>query len=251
MRSILAVLGVGAVGFGISVGLQFVGTSLSSAAHAAVITSASPIFILLFGFLFLGEPATPRRIAALGIASLGVAAVLSPTAAGMAGGTTLGNLALIGAAVTWGLYSVLVKRASRDRPTTEVGFLAFLGGLAISLPLTAVEGVGIGPEARSPAILLGVVYLGLVSTALAMYLWNRSLALLEAGLVSILFFAQPVVGVALGAWLLGEVLGPSFWLGAGLISIGLVLSALPPRGNGRRATAESRSARSDPGGRLP
>lgn len=251
LRSILGSVGVGVIGFGVSVGLQFVGTSLSSAAHAALITSASPAFILLFGILLLGEPATRRRIGALALASLGVLAVLYPTTAGLSGGTVAGNLALLGAAVTWGLYSVLVKVVSRDRTTTEVSFLAFLGGMLISLPLTAAEGVGILPEARSPALALGVVYLGLVSTALAMYLWNRSLAILEAGLVSILFFAQPVVGVALGAWLLGETLGPSFWVGAGLISIGLILSALPPRATDRGGRADARFAASEPGGRIP
>jgi drug/metabolite transporter (DMT)-like permease len=60
-----------------------------------------------------------------------------------------------------------------------------------------------------------------------MYLWNRSLALLEAGLVSLLFFAQPVVGVSLGALLLGERLGPAFWLGSVLIGAGLILAAVP------------------------
>jgi drug/metabolite transporter (DMT)-like permease len=84
---------------------------------------------------------------------------------------------------------------------------------------------------------LGILYLGLISTALAMYLWNRSLALLEAGLVSLLFFAQPVVGVSLSALLLGESPGPGFWIGSALIGAGLILAALPDR----RANVASRT----------
>ncbi len=34
-RDVVRVLGIGALGFGLSVGLQFVGTALSTAAHAA------------------------------------------------------------------------------------------------------------------------------------------------------------------------------------------------------------------------
>ncbi len=75
-----------------------------------------------------------------------------------------------------------------------------------------------------------IVYLGVISTALAMYLWNKSLQLLEAGVVSVLFFAQPVVGVGLGALLLDEQLSGSFWLGAALIGAGVVLAARPVRG---------------------
>ena len=55
----------------------------------------------------------------------------------------------------------------------------------------------------TPGGVAGVLYLGIVSTAGAMYLWNKSLALLDAGIVSLLFFAQPVVGAGLGALLLG------------------------------------------------
>lgn len=115
----------------------------------------------------------------------------------------------------------------------EASLFAFLGGLFISLPLTGVEIMRIGlGEITLPAI-LGVLYLGLVSTALAMYLWNKSLALLEAGLVSVLFFAQPIVGVGLGALLLGERLGLTFWIGAILISLGLIITsrAKSPNGN--------------------
>jgi drug/metabolite transporter (DMT)-like permease len=230
-RRIGSILAIGMLGFGVSVGLQFVGTSLSSAANAALITSASPVFILLFGGLLLGEAITPRRIAALALASLGVVAVLNPADVDLTQTAFRGNLALIAAAVTWGLYSVLIKRASRDLPTMPISFLAFLGGLIVSLPLAAVEGQG-GPAGPvTLPLVLGVLYLGLVSTALAMYLWNRSLAILEAGLVALLFFAQPVVGVSLGALLLGESLSPSFWLGSVLIAAGLLLAALP----GRRA----------------
>jgi drug/metabolite transporter (DMT)-like permease len=184
-RQTLRLLGIGVIGFGISVGLQFVGTALSTAANAALITSASPAFILLFGVLLLGEPVTFRRMAALLLASLGVLAVLNPVAVDLSQGS-FRNLALLGAAITWGLYSVLVKQASREVAATEVSLIGFAGGLFVSLPLALAEGKpGLAGPVTVP-IVLGVLYLGLISTALAMYLWNRSLAILEAGLVSLL-----------------------------------------------------------------
>jgi drug/metabolite transporter (DMT)-like permease len=42
----MRLLGVGLVGFGISLGAQFVGTKLATAINGAVVTSASPAFIL-------------------------------------------------------------------------------------------------------------------------------------------------------------------------------------------------------------
>ena len=221
------VLLVGVVGYGFSLGLQFTGTKLSTAATASLVTSASPVFILLFGAWLLHEPVTRRRLAALALASLGVLAVLDPSSASLGQRAFLGNLALLGAALTWGLYSVLVKQASGYLNTLEVSFIVLFGGLPIGLPLAWAELTTIGIGEITPGVIAGVLYLGIISTALAMYLWNKSLALLDAGLVSLLFFAQPVVGVALGAWLLHEPLGLSFWLGAALISGGLLLAAGP------------------------
>jgi drug/metabolite transporter (DMT)-like permease len=229
------VLVVGFVGYGISLGLQFTGTKLSTAATASLVTSASPVFILLFGAWMLREPVTGRRLAALVLASLGVLAVLDPGAAVLGRHAFLGNLALLGAALSWGLYSVLVKQASGYLNTLEVSFIVLFGGLPICLPLVWVELGTIGVGTITPGVIAGVLYLGIVSTAVAMYLWNKSLALLDAGVVSLLFFAQPVVGVALGGWLLHEPLGLGFWIGGVLISAGLVLAAMVPTPRARTA----------------
>ena len=213
---------VGLVGYGISLGLQFVGTRMSTAANASLVTSASPVFIFLFGAWILRENITLARLA---LATIGVLAVVDPRAANLGGQVFWGNLVLLGAAITWGLYSVLIKRVSTVVGTLELSFLAFLGGLPVSLPLGSLELSRQGVGVINLAVVLGVLYLGIVSTALALYLWNKSLALLDAGLVSLLFFAQPVVGGGLGATLLHESLGPGYWLGAALIAAGLWVAA--------------------------
>jgi len=221
------IVAIGLLGMGVSVGLQFVGTALSTAANASLVTSASPAFLLLFGALILHERITGRRLAALLLASLGVLAVIDPRLARFDPSMFRGNVALLGAAVTWGLYSVLVKRVSAVASTTEISLLASLGGLALSLPLAAVEVSSRPTVPITPGLVVGVLYLGIVSTAVAMYLWNKSLALLETSVVSLLFFAQPVVGTGLGAFVLGERLTAGFWLGAALIGAGLILSVVP------------------------
>ncbi|HSB88964.1 MAG TPA: DMT family transporter, partial [Anaerolineales bacterium] len=107
----------------------------------------------------------------------------------------------------------------------------------VSLPLAGAEAATTTVGPFTWGVVAGVLYLGVISTALAMYLWNKSLAILEAGHVSLLFFAQPVVGAGLGAWLLDERLTAGFWLGSAFIAAGLILSALPARAPSRRAAA--------------
>ena len=224
-KQIGVILLVGVLGFGISLGFQFTGTKLSSAANAALVTSASPIFILLFGALLLRERVTSPRFFALVLASIGVLIVVDPRAALYGGKAAVGNILLLAAAITWGLYSVLIKKNSKDLNIIEVSTYAFIGGWVFSIPLMfseiKLESIG----TVTLPIILGVLYLGIIATALAMYLWNKSLDILEAGLVSLLFFAQPVVGVALGTLILDEVLNTGFWVGAGMIGFGLLIAA--------------------------
>jgi len=224
-RQWMQVLGVGFVGYGVSLGFQFVGTKLSTAANGALVTSSTPAFVLLWAAWILGERITRRRLLALGLATLGVVIVLDPRNARLSPDLFWGNLALVMAALTWALYSVLIRRVTRGLTVLPVSVVTFLGGLPLTIPAAGLElgTIGLGP--LSWGAVLSILYVGVMSTALAMYLWNTAFARLEAGVASLTFFAQPVVGAALGALLLGETLTPLFLAGGVLIGLGLLLAA--------------------------
>jgi drug/metabolite transporter (DMT)-like permease len=226
------VFSVGSVGYGISLGFQFVGTKLSTAANGSLVTSATPAFVLLFAAIILKEKITPRRLLALVIAMLGVVAVITPAVWGLTLRTAqlssslfLGNLSLIAAALTWALYSVLVRKVTRDVDVLSTSLIAFAGGLPISIPLGAWEASAQGYGLITPGVIGGILFLGIICTALAMYFWNTAFARLEAGAASLTFFAQPVVGTVLGAIFLGEKITPMFIVGGVLIGIGLLISS--------------------------
>jgi drug/metabolite transporter (DMT)-like permease len=219
------VLGVGLVGYGISLSLQFLGTKLSTAANGSLVTSATPAFVLLFAWLLLKEKITSLRLFALLLATLGVVAVIDPRSAQLNPELFVGNLLLLGAAVTWALYSVLVRKVTQNLEVLPFSLIAFLGGLPVSLPAGAWELNKLGVGEISLGVVGGVLFLGIISTALAMVLWNTAFALVDASLASLTFFAQPVVGTFLGWLFLGEKITPLFLLGGLLIALGLVISS--------------------------
>lgn len=219
-------LGVGMVGYGVSLGAQFVGTDKSTAINGAVLTSASPAFIVLFAIFLLREELTRRRIAALLLATVGVLIILDPTQADFGSQTFLGDFALVIAALSWGLYSVLVRKVTTEHRlnTFVLTFFCFVGGLILTMPSTALElfSRGLGPI--DGGIVLGILYLGIISTAVASWLWNRSFALVPASIASLFFFAQPLTGVILGNLFLGQAITPALLIGGGFIAIGLVIA---------------------------
>lgn len=225
----MRLLAVGWLGYGISLGFQFTGTHLSTATNGAVITAATPAFVFLFAWLVLREQIGPRHLLALLLSTMGVLLVIDPFQARFDSQLWLGNLLLVGAAVTWALYSVLVRKVTQALDPLVFTLIAFIGGLLVALPAAVIEWSAptIGPI--GPGVLVGIFYLGVVSTAVAAYLWNKAFAVLPAGTAALTFFAQPLVGAGLGIGLLGEPLTLQFAVGAMLILLCLWMAAQPDR----------------------
>ena len=216
---------VGFAGYGISLGFQFVGTKLSTASNGALVTSATPAFVLLFAPLLLGEKPSLRQVVALIASTLGVLAVIDPRTADFSSTLFLGNLSLLGAALTWALYSVLVRKISASADLLTSSTVMLLAGLPSSILFGAFELRTQAVGDITPGIIGGLLFLGIISTALAMFLWNYAFAELPAASASLTFFAQPVVGILLGWYFLGETITPLFLLGGVLIGVGILISA--------------------------
>ncbi len=219
---------VGFVGYGISLGFQFVGTKLSTASNGSLVTSATPAFVLLFAPLLLGEKATTRGLVALAISTLGVVAVIDPRNAELSPALFWGNLSLLAAALTWALYSVLVRNVSRAGDLLTSSAIMLAGGIPSSLLFGFWEIHSQGLGEITLGVVGGILFLGIVSTALAMFLWNYAFAELPAAVASLTFFAQPVVGTILGALFLREIITPLFLVGGFLIGVGLVVAGIEP-----------------------
>ena len=224
-RQFWSYFGVGAIGYGFSLGFQFVGTKLSTAANGALVTSATPALVLPFAFILLKEPITRRRLAAILLASLGVLAVIDPRSAQLSSSLFIGNLSLLGAAITWALYSVLVRKVSSNSDLLQASAIMLLGGLPITVPISAWELSTQSIGTITPGIIGGILFLGIISTAIAMFLWNYAFKELAAAVASLTFFAQPLVGSLLGWFFLGEKITALFVLGGVLIGLGIVISS--------------------------
>lgn len=224
-----AFLLIGFVGYFVSVGLQFIGTRLSSAHNGAIITSASPAFILLFAWLMLGEKLTGRKLFSVLLATIGVIIVVGWDS-GTGDGTwaLFGNLALIGAAITWALLSVLARKYSASlSPLVITTGAVFWAGI-MTTPIMILEWRFLPVSGLDNPLLWGaVLYLGIVATAGAFYFWNKGLSLVEAGTGSVFFFLQPVVGALLGWLILGEQLTTSFFVGGGVILLAVLIASIP------------------------
>jgi drug/metabolite transporter, DME family len=89
---------------------------------------------------------------------------------------------------------------------------AVMGFAALWQPLT-------WPGSWAPEAWL--LYLGLVTAALALLAFNWGAARLSPTTMTVATLVEPLTAVALAAWLLGEHLGPAQWLGAALMLLAI------------------------------
>jgi drug/metabolite transporter (DMT)-like permease len=209
---------IGFIGYFVSISLQFIGTKLSDAHTGALITSATPAFIVLFARLVLKESITIRKLAALFFATVGVVIVI-----GFKTDTDhsfWGSIILVGAAVTWALLSVYVKLASFRFSILTITTYAILFAIFFTAPLALWELQSNEITLNNVYVILGILYLGIVSTAGAFFLWNKGMEMMDAGIGSLFFFFQPLVGSFFGWLLLGEHLDKNFFIGGFFILVG-------------------------------
>ena len=213
---------VGTIGYAFSIWAQFMGTKLSTAQMGAMITSATPAFMVVFSRFFLHEKITVRKGFSVGLATVGVLMIIG--VGSLRPAYELGGAILVVAAITWALMSVLVKRVPQEYSQITVTMYALLVATVIMSPF-AVSQLAHTSLALwlNPGFWGGLLYMGIVSTAGAFFLWNKGLQLLDASTGGLFFFVQPLVGTFLGWLILGENVGLPFWIGAALILFSVVL----------------------------
>lgn len=215
---------IGFIGYFLSIALQFIGTKLSDAHTGALITSATPAFIVIFAKFILKEKLTIKKMISVLLATIGVVIVIGWDP--KFGTYFLGGIILVGAAVTWALLSVYVKVASQRLSTLTITTYAILFALVFTTPVMLWELQFSDLYYQNIFVILGVIYLGVISTAGGFFLWNKGLELIDAGVGSLFFFFQPLVGSFLGWLLLKERLDLNFFIGGFLIIAGVVIVTL-------------------------
>jgi drug/metabolite transporter (DMT)-like permease len=215
---------IGFIGYFISIAFQFIGTKLTDAHTAALITSATPAFIVLFAKMVLKERLTVQKTIAMLLATIGVVVVVGWDT--KIGNYFWGSLILVGAAITWALLSVYVKLASKRFSSLTITTYAVLFAIVFTTPAMLWELQSNVLAFQNIFVLLGVIYLGVIATAGAFFLWNKGMELMDAGIGSLFFFFQPMVGSLLGWLLLKEELNVNFFIGGTLILVSVLIVTL-------------------------
>lgn len=215
----------GIAGFAIAFNYALV---YGSASQGALIYALLPAAVAIAAVLFLKESLSKRRIAGIALSIVGVALVAiagkpdpgSPQ-------PLLGAMWMVGAVLLWAGYTVFAKRLADADQVVTAALISLLGTLMLA-PLAFIELSGTPWRAPSLHAWAGVIFLGVVASALAYIVYGRALRELDASLVGAYINLDPIIGVLCAVLFLGETLHTGQMIGGAIALAGMWLASTEP-----------------------
>ncbi|MEJ3657391.1 DMT family transporter [Actinomycetes bacterium KLBMP 9759] len=194
---------------------------LVDAGTAAMLVNVGPILIALFAGLLLGE-GFPRWLVIGALIAFSGAVLVGAATANTDTADVLGVVLCLVAAVTYAIGVLAQKPVLRRLPGLQVTFLACAIAAVAALPFT--PSLVADAAAATTGATVGLLYLGLVPTALAFSTWAYALSRMDAGRLGVSTYLVPPVAVVMSAVVLGEFPAVLAMVGGAICLVGVGLS---------------------------
>ncbi|MGM0768439.1 MAG: DMT family transporter [Pseudomonadota bacterium] len=207
--------------------LLYYAATTTSATNIALINATIPIFIALLAWLLLGDRTRPVQALGIGLAVLGIVTVVArgDLAVLLSLQAQPGDLIMVAAVFSWGLFSVLLRRQAVPLPALTFLTTQIALGTLIILPFYLVELLVFkGGFEVSQSTLIPLLYFAFFPGILAYAFWNYGVHKIGPARAAIFMYLTPVFASVLAGLFLGERLGLFHVVGGLLILAGLYLA---------------------------
>jgi drug/metabolite transporter (DMT)-like permease len=227
---------VGALLLGTGMGFVSLGEKTVPSGITALLIGMMPVWVAIFGRLFLGERLPRLAMVGIAIGFGGVAILAGPSAVGGSGALEpIGLLAIIISPMSWAAGSLFASHRAilPSRPLVATG-AQMLAGAAVLVVFGVLHGeldqLNLG--AITPDSIVALVYLTAIGSLLAFTTYGWLLRVAPLPLIATYAYVNPVVAVILGAIVLGEPIEPRT-LVAGAVIVTAVALIVTTRGRMR------------------
>ena len=214
------------------------GLPLLPSGRAAILGYTMPVWSVPLSVWLLKEPVSGRRVLGMVLGFAGMLALLGSEFQAVEH-SPLGVLLLMGAAFSWALGTVMIKRWPVTLPATSfTAWQMLLGGIPIFAVAIFIESGSFDLLKLSTGPFLATLYNMVVAFIICFWAWITIARGASVGAASIAVLMTPVVGVLSGMLLLGE---QPRWLDyvalvLVVLSIGTVVLPARRRDSGRDAS---------------
>ena len=195
------------------------GLNLTTISNATIIVNTAPIWVALYGILFLKESWRPFFLVPVILTYFGITGLVT-SFEGFSLSANLGDVISFIASLLYALYLICLSRLGGEHPFKIIFYTTFFCCL-ISLPLALYESPNFLPESGTQLFYL--VCLGAISQFLGQSLITFGMPRIKLSLGSIGLLMQPITATIFGAWIFSEYLTLLQILFAGIALWGIYL----------------------------
>jgi drug/metabolite transporter (DMT)-like permease len=217
---------LGFVGVTLYFGFENLGLKYTTATHGALIVATIPLTTEVANAFLKRRLPKPLVLAGLLIALSGVVLLVGPSP-GEA--SLVGDALILAAVTTWVWYTFLAARLVKRYPNLLLTFRIMSIGALTLLPGALLEVLLLPLPNPSLQSWGGVLFLGIICSALAYHLWNQAIPALGVAVTNNLLYGIPLVGVITGVAALDEPLTTNIFISAALIIGGVLLACRDER----------------------
>jgi drug/metabolite transporter (DMT)-like permease len=190
---------------------------------AAIVNASTAIFgVLVAALAFRDERLTARRLTGVLLGFAGVAVAIGLHALTTLNLTSLPQLALVAAAISYAVAAVFARRVLGGLPP-QVAAAGMLTGSSLLMLPTALWIDGPPVLTHGAQVWGALGYLAIIATAGAYLLYYRVLGMAGAGNLSLVTLLTAPVAIVMGALILNEALPLRAYAGFALIALGLLI----------------------------
>jgi drug/metabolite transporter (DMT)-like permease len=201
------------------------GMNLTTASNASLLSTTSPIFVLIVSFFLFRATVTWRATLGIIVSFIGVSLVIQGDWMEWVRGEghVWGDLCMLLASLTWAFFTVLAKFLMKEYSSLKVTAYIMLIGSLLFLPFLANENPG-GWSGVSALGWVSVLYVALTGNLLAYLLWMRGIQ--NIGPLRTIFYTYltPVTAILFAVPFLNETLTPAQIGGALVVFVGVFLA---------------------------
>lgn len=206
------------------------GIKYTTAPNAALAYALTPVFVVVFQAMHKRAWPVRKHLVGIAIAILGTGIVLSDGVS-LDATHTLGNVMVLLASASWGLYTILGKRLVHKYGALYATALTFFVGFATYLPVWLLLPIqdSLAPLTDplvSSSVWLQLFYLGVITSGVGYGLWYFALLRLESHRVAVFNNLQPVITTLLAFVVFGTVPSLLFFVGGCVALVGVVVTQI-------------------------
>lgn len=191
----------------------------------AVLVCTAPLTTALMGAIFYRDERI-SMMTLLGMVIAFIGSVMLAMKNGFVwGDSIIGDLLALSAAFVWAFYSMALKRLNRSYTTLFITRKLFFYGILSALPFLALEDNQLNWEMfKRPEIWLNLLYLGLICSLAAFFIWGITVKRIGAVRASNYFYLSPIISMIAAAVWFGERTTIVAYVGCLLILAGVIIA---------------------------